>query len=136
MQFIALRVQAGTEGPQTALLTLEIENKRVETEAAGQGPVDAIFMAIRQLVPHEATLGLYQVHAVTGGTDAQAEVSVRLEVAGRSAYGRGADKDTLVASARAYINALNKIEIAPSLHAQRLDAQRLDAQRLDASRTS
>ena len=61
------------------------------------------------LVPHEATLQLYQVHAVTEGTDAQADVSVRLEEAGRIVTAKGADPDTLVASAKAYVNALNKL---------------------------
>jgi 2-isopropylmalate synthase len=72
--------------------------------------VDAIFKAIRMIEPHEdATLALYQVHAVTGGTDAQAEVTVRLEENGLSVIGQGADVDTLVASCRAYINGLNKL---------------------------
>jgi 2-isopropylmalate synthase len=62
-------------------------------------------------VPHEATLSLYQVHAVTEGTDAQAEVSVRLEAGGRIATGKGADTDTLVASARAYVSAMNKLAL-------------------------
>jgi 2-isopropylmalate synthase len=60
-------------------------------------------------VPHEATLELYQVHAVTEGTDAQAEVSVRLSENGRSVSSKGADPDTLVASAKAYLGALNKL---------------------------
>ena len=60
-------------------------------------------------MPHEATLELYQVHAVTEGTDAQAEVSVRLSEEGRSYTAKGADPDTLVASAKAYLGALNKL---------------------------
>ena len=71
--------------------------------------MDAIFKAIRALVPHEAKLELYQVHAVTEGTDAQAEVSVRLAEGGRSVTAKGADPDTLVASAKAYLGALNKL---------------------------
>ena len=71
--------------------------------------MDAIFNAIHALVPHEAKLELYQVHAVTEGTDAQAEVSVRLSADGRSFTSRGADPDTLVASAKAYLGALNKM---------------------------
>ena len=71
-------------------------------QTTGNGPVDATFNAIKMLVPHEAKLDLYQVHAVTEGTDAQAEVSVRLEEEGRTVTGRGADTDTMVASARAY----------------------------------
>ncbi len=100
---------AGTQGPQRATLRLDIDGKVVTEEATGNGPVDAIFNAIKTLVPHTAKLMLYQVHAVTEGTDAQAEVSVRLEEGGKEVSARGADADTLVASAKAYINALNKL---------------------------
>ena len=79
------------------------------TKATGDGPVDATFNAVKDLCPHDAKLLLYQVHAVTGGTDAQAEVTVRLEENGKMVNGQGADTDTLVASARAYIHALNKL---------------------------
>jgi 2-isopropylmalate synthase len=88
---------------------MEIDGVLNEIECVGDGPVDAIFNAIKALFPHEADLQLYQVHAVTEGTDAQAEVSVRLDEDGRSVTGRGADTDTMVASARAYIGALNKL---------------------------
>jgi 2-isopropylmalate synthase len=71
--------------------------------------VDATFNAIKALIPHEAVLELYQVHAVTQGTDAQAEVSVRLSEGGRAVTAKGADPDTLVASAKAYLGALNKL---------------------------
>ena len=109
IKVLSLTVIAGTMGPQTATLTLDIDGEHVTTQSTGNGPVDAIFKAIRTLVPHEATLELYQVHAVTGGTDAQAEVSVRLAEAGRSFTAKGADPDTLVASAKAYLGALNKL---------------------------
>jgi 2-isopropylmalate synthase len=109
VKIVSLTVIAGTQGPQSATLTLDIDGKHVTTQATGNGPVDAIFNAIRALVPHEATLELYQVHAVTEGTDAQAEVSVRLSQDGRSYTSRGADPDTLVASAKAYLGALNKM---------------------------
>ena len=92
-----------------ATLELEVDGDRREAKAEGNGPVDATFAAISEIVPHEAQLLLYQVHAVTGGTDAQAEVTVRLEENGKTVTGQGADYDTLVASARAYINALNKL---------------------------
>jgi len=68
-----------------------------------------VFNCIKALIPHEAVLELYQVHAVTEGTDAQAEVSVRLSEGGRAVTARGADPDTLVASAKAYLGALNKL---------------------------
>ncbi len=105
----SLRIACGTEGPQTADLALEVDGAVRTTTATGDGPVDATFRAIRELFPHEARLLLYQVQAVTGGTDAQAEVIVRLEEQGRTVHGQGADTDTLVASARAYVNALNKL---------------------------
>ena len=105
----ALRIVAGTQGPQEATLTLEVDGEKKTVTSTGDGPVDAIFNAIKALFPHEANLQLFQVHAVTEGTDAQAEVSVRLEEAGKTVTGRGADTDTLVAAARAYVSALNKL---------------------------
>ena len=105
----ALTVISGTMGPQTATLTLNVDGQSTTKQATGNGPVDAIFNAIHALVPHTASLELYQVHAVTAGTDAQAEVSVRLSEDGRSVTARGADPDTMVASARAYVAALNKL---------------------------
>jgi 2-isopropylmalate synthase len=104
-----LRVVAGTEGPQSAELTLTIEGEARSAVCNGDGPVDAVFNAIRELVPHTAMLRLYQVHAVTEGTDAQAQVSVRLEEDGRISTGAAADTDTLTASAMAYVNALNNL---------------------------
>ena len=104
-----LRVIAGTEGPQEASLTLVIDGAQVSTTATGDGPVDAVFKAIRALAPHDAELRLFQVHAITDGADAQAKVSVRLEEDGRIATGQAADTDTLVASATAYVNALNNL---------------------------
>jgi 2-isopropylmalate synthase len=111
VKLVSLRVIAGSEGPQKATLTLEIDGKEAEIDSTGDGPVDATFNAINALFPHEANLQLYQVHAVTEGTDAQAEVSVRLEEKGKTVTGRAADTDTMVASARAYVSALNKLLI-------------------------
>ncbi len=117
---VALTVIAGTMGPQSATLTLDIDGQHTTTQSTGNGPVDAIFNAIHKLVPHEAKLDLYQVHAVTEGTDAQAEVSVRLsDPEGKSVTAKAADPDTLVASAKAYIMALNKLSSKRGrLHAQ------------------
>ncbi|HYD32469.1 MAG TPA: 2-isopropylmalate synthase [Azospirillaceae bacterium] len=109
IRFQSLRVIAGSEGPQEAWITLEIDGDSKAVRATGGGPVDATFNGIKALFPHEARLQLYQVHAVTAGTDAQAEVTVRLEEDGKTVNGQGADSDTLVASARAYIHALNKL---------------------------
>jgi len=105
----SLRVVCGTDGPQSADMALEIDGAFVETKATGDGPVDATFNAVKALVEHRARLQLYQVSAVTEGTDAQATVTVRLEEDGRIATGQSADTDTVVASAKAYINALNRL---------------------------
>ncbi|MBC8049573.1 MAG: 2-isopropylmalate synthase [Chitinophagales bacterium] len=111
IRVLSLMVIAGTGGQARAALTLDVHGRQQTAEAHGDGPVDAVFRAIKMIVPHEARLPLYQVHAVTEGTDAQAEVSVRLEEAGKTVTGRGADTDTLVASARAYVSALNKLMV-------------------------
>ncbi|PHP27214.1 2-isopropylmalate synthase [Limimaricola cinnabarinus] len=105
----SLKVICGTEGPQHAEMTLTIDDAEKSVDATGDGPVDATFNAIKALFPHEARLQLYQVAAVTEGTDAQATVSVRLEEDGRIATGQSADTDTVVASAKAYINAVNRL---------------------------
>jgi len=109
IRFVSMEIVCGSRGPQRADLELEIDGVTQRTEATGDGPVDAAFNAVKALFPHQARLRLYQVHAVTEGTDAQAGVSVRLEEDGRTANGQGADTDTLVASTRAYISALNKL---------------------------
>jgi 2-isopropylmalate synthase len=105
----SLRVVCGTEGPQSAELTMLIDNVEKTETATGDGPVDATFNAVKALHPHSARLQLYQVHAVTEGTDAQATVSVRMEEEGNIATGQSADTDTVVASAKAYVNALNRL---------------------------
>jgi 2-isopropylmalate synthase len=104
-----LRVVCGTEAPQTADLILTIDGADHQVTAQGDGPVDATFIAIKKLFPHQARLALYQVQAVTEGTDAQATVSVRLEEDGKIVTGQSSDTDTVVASARAYVSALNNL---------------------------
>ena len=109
IKVLHLKVIAGTEGPQEADLTVMVDGQERKAHATGDGPVDAVFNAIRKAVPHTSALRLFQVHAVTEGTDAQAQVSVRLEDEGHIATGLAADTDTLTASAKAYINALNNL---------------------------
>jgi 2-isopropylmalate synthase len=111
IKLVSLTVIAGTHGPQRATMKLDIDGKVAIEEREGNGPVDATFNCIKALVPNEALLELYQVHAVTHGTDAQAEVSVRLSEDGRSVTAKGADPDTLVASAKAYLGALNRLMV-------------------------
>jgi len=111
IKLVALSVITGTKGPQSAAVTLDIEGEQKTHQATGNGPLDAIFNAISALVPHNAVLELYQVHAVTKGTDAQAEASVRLSEDAIAVTAKGADPDTLVASAKAYIASLNKLRV-------------------------
>jgi 2-isopropylmalate synthase len=112
-----VEVYAGSNG-QRAIVTLMVDGEEKTATSKGNGPVDALFAAIRKIVPHDdAVLQLYQVHAVTEGTDAQATVTVRLGEHGRTVQGQGADEDTLVSSARAYVNALNKLIVKRGKHA-------------------
>ena len=109
VKLVSLSVHCGTGLRPQAALSLEVDGAVSQTTAEGDGPVDAVFRAIGALFPHRASLQLFQIGAVTQGTDAQAEVSVRLEENGRSVVGQGVDTDTMVASARAYLVALNKL---------------------------
>jgi 2-isopropylmalate synthase len=111
VKLMSLTVIAGTMGPQSATLTLDIEGRHNTVQATGNGPIDAIFNAIKAAIPHEAVLEHFQVHAITEESDAQAEVSVRLSENDRAVTAKGADPDTLVACAKAYLGALNKLII-------------------------
>jgi 2-isopropylmalate synthase len=96
------------ESPQ-AKLTLSAGVTECRAESSGSGPVDATFKAIESVAASGSELLLYSVNAITTGTDAQGEVTVRLAKDGRIVNGQGADTDIVVASAKAYINALNKL---------------------------
>ena len=111
IKFVSLDVHCGSTGAQKAELELEVNGFVKKTSSTGQGPVDAVFNCINKLVPNKAKLNLYQVNAITEGTDAQAEVTVKLEQDDKSYVGKGSDLDTLVASAKAYLHSLNKIYI-------------------------
>ena len=110
VKLVSLAVECGTRKSKAAM-ELDVDGDVRGCESAGDGPVDSVFRCIKELFPTDARLQLYQVHAVTGGTDAQAEVTVRLEENGRTVNGQGADTDTVVASVRAYLNALNKLMV-------------------------
>jgi 2-isopropylmalate synthase len=105
----ALKVESGIGIKPSATMTLSVGGQDRTATTTGDGPVDAIFNAIRELYPHTASLELFQINAVTAGTDAQAGVSVRIEENGRTVTGRAADTDTILAAAEAYVNALNKL---------------------------
>ena len=112
INLVKLEILCGTEHkPPKALMTLNVDGEESSTEMTGDGPIDALFKGIKYLTGYNPHLQLYQVQAVTQGTDAQAEVTVRLEENGKTVNGQGADTDTMVASAKAYINALNKLLI-------------------------
>ncbi|MBS0641154.1 MAG: 2-isopropylmalate synthase [Proteobacteria bacterium] len=109
IRFVSLDLYAGSKRPAKAELELEVDGTVRTATATGNGPVDATFNAIQAIFPHNANLVLFSVGAVTEGTDAQAKTTVRLEENGKMVDGQGADADTIVASARAYIHALNKL---------------------------
>jgi 2-isopropylmalate synthase len=109
IRFVALDVHAGSRGPARAELSLLVDGVASTVQAQGDGPVDATFNAIREIFAHDARLVLFSVGAVTEGTDAQARTTVRLEEAGKMVDGQGADTDTIVSAARAYVHALNKL---------------------------
>jgi len=92
-----------------ALITISDNGAEQKSEADGGGPVDAAFKAIEKIVDSGAELLLYSVNNITSGTDAQGEVTVRLSKGGRIVNGQGADTDIVVASAKAYLNGLNKL---------------------------
>jgi 2-isopropylmalate synthase len=104
---VALDVHSKTGARPHAKLTLAVKGEPVDAEADGSGPVDAAFKAIEKIAQSHADLLLYSVNAITSGTDSQGEVTVRLERAGRIINGNGADTDIVVASVKAYLNALN-----------------------------
>ncbi len=108
-RLIALRVCSETGEKPHARVTLSVAGEERTGEADGSGPVDATFKAIETLADSGTTLKLYSVNAITSGTDAQGEVTVRLEKDGRIVNGQGADTDIVIASAKAYLNALNKL---------------------------
>ncbi|MEQ1637239.1 MAG: 2-isopropylmalate synthase [Methylococcales bacterium] len=110
-KLIALKVCSETGEVPNATVTLRLDGKEVTGVASGSGAVDASLKAIESLVKTKATLELYSVNNITNGTDAQGEVTVRLEKAGRIVNGSGADTDIVIASAKAYIHAVNKLQI-------------------------
>jgi len=123
VRLTALEVVSGTETRPHAHVHLVWDGQEHEAKADGGGPVDAAFRAIENVVASGATLSLYAVNAITSGTDAQGEVTVRLERDGRIVNGHGADTDIVLASAKAYLNALNKLWVPdnrthPQLHGE------------------
>ena len=113
-----LHVESGTEQVPTATVELEIDGKVVKQTTTGDGPVDAAYRTIAAITQTKSRLLAYVVKAITGGTDAQGEVTVRLEEGSKTVTGHGADTDIIVASARAYLSALNKMAFWASKQAE------------------
>jgi len=109
IKFVSLEVNAGSLSKHQAKLTLIMDDKKQSNSSDGNGPVDATFNAIKHITETDFRLKLYQVHAITAGTDAQGEVTVRLEDDDLSSQAKGSDPDIIVASAKAYISALNRL---------------------------
>ena len=105
----SLHVESGTDMTPTAQIELEIDGKAVRQAGKGDGPVDAAYRTIAAMTQTQSTLLAYVVKAITGGTDAQGEVMVKVEEGPKTVTGHGADTDIIVASAKAYLNALNKL---------------------------
>ena len=105
-----LHVAAGCRIKPVAAVGIEIEGEKKFETSAGVGPVDAAFNAVKKLTGTKSTLLKYTVNSITGGTDAQGEVSVRLEENGKVVTGKGADPDIITASVKAFLNALNRLE--------------------------
>ena len=109
VKLISLKVCSETGETPNASVTLSVDDDEQNVEMEGSGPVDAAFKAIESIVQSRTELQLYSVNNITSGTDSQGEVNVRLEKGGRIVSGQGADTDIVIASAKAYIHALNKI---------------------------
>lgn len=104
-----LEVQSKTGETPVAKVVLSVDGEDVAAESEGSGPVDATFKAIEKIANSDTVLELYSVNAITSGTDSQGEVTVRLDKAGRLVTGLGADTDIVIASAKAYVHALNAL---------------------------
>lgn len=111
VKLVSLKVCSETGETPEASVVLSIDGAEEESLSVGSGPVDATFMAMERIIESGAELQLYSVNAITSGTDAQGEVTVRLQRDGRIVNGQGADTDIVIASAKAYINAFNKLEL-------------------------
>ena len=105
----SIKVQSETDITPLAAIKILIDGKEFSANAEGSGPVDATFKAIESIVESHAELLLFSVNNITSGTDSQGEVTVRLSKGGRIVNGLGADTDIVIASAKAYLNALNKL---------------------------
>jgi 2-isopropylmalate synthase len=109
-KLVSCNVASGTDMLPTATVQVEVDGEAMKSTSNGDGPVDAALNAIRKITETQVKMLQYAVNSISGGTDAQGEVTVRLELDGKTALGQGAHTDIVVASAKAFVNALNKLE--------------------------
>lgn len=114
----SFHVESGTDRTPTAEVELEIDGQPIKQSGTGDGPVDAVYRTIAAMTQTKSTLLMFVVNAITGGTDAQGEVSVRVQEDGRTVSGHGADTDIIAAAAKAYLNALNRLAYMASKQAE------------------
>jgi len=118
LKLVSMKVCSETGETPQATLVLSLDGQECVGTEQGSGPVDASFKAIESVVNSGAELQLYSVNAITSGTDAQGEVTVRLQKEDRIVNGQGADTDIVIASAKAYVNAFNRLDQGKSEHPQ------------------
>ena len=106
----SLNAQSGTGMTPAATVEMQVNGQTVKQAGSGDGPVDAVYRTIAAITGTKSRLDAYLVKGITGGTDALGEVTVKVEEAGKKVAGHGADTDIIIASAKAYVNALNKLE--------------------------
>ena len=109
-ELLSLGAMSGSKTLPTSAVLLKVNGEEVKGSAIGVGPIDATFRAIANLTGTRSTLLYFAVSSITGGTDAQGEVMVRIEDHGKVVLGQGADPDIVTAAAKAYLNGLNRLE--------------------------
>jgi len=113
-----LSVVCGNMAIPTATVRIEVDGQMHQEAGFGDGPVDATLKAIQKIIKTNSKLLQFYINAITGGTDAQGEVFVKLQEKGSTVIGKGVDTDVIVASGKAYINALNKLEFVKKRNAK------------------
>ncbi|MCB1756460.1 MAG: 2-isopropylmalate synthase [Gammaproteobacteria bacterium] len=117
-KLVSLDVRIGSGEEPQARVTMSVNGKELTETSSGSGAIDASFSSVKKITGSTAELTLYSVNAITSGTDAQGEVTTRLEKDGRIVNGQGSDIDIVVASVKSYINALNRLSMAAKTHPQ------------------
>jgi 2-isopropylmalate synthase len=115
-KMLSVNFSGGTNVNPSATVEMEVDGKYFKEEGAGDGPVDAVYDAIRKVVPDEVRINRFSISAITGGSDAQGEVTVYIEENGLESVGRAAKTDIVIASAEALVNALNRLSLKKKMN--------------------